>query len=137
MPTSFRQPFNVIKRNMGTWTNGVYMPDDDIGVQISIMATVQMPSTSDMEKIEAFPYGRRAGRHIKFYTNTRLQPVNQGIKPGEPSYPGDLFLYDNKTFLIFGEADFTMLSRSRSTQVSHWRYYACEMIEGFTAEGAP
>lgn len=137
MTTSFRMPFTVIKRNMGYWQNGVYVLDDDLGNKITVQATVQMPSVGDMQRIEANPFGRRANRHIKIYSDTRLQPVSQGINSNELAYPGDLFLYDGRTYLIFGEADFSMLSRSRPTQVSHYRYYACEMIEGAAMDGAP
>ena len=121
---------------MGTFHNGVYIPDDNAGTQISVLADVQMPSTGDMQQIESHPYGQRAGRHIKIYTETRLQPVSQGVNVGEKPYPGDLFLYDGRTYLVFGEADFTMLRRTRQTQVSHYRYYACEIIEGTTWESA-
>lgn len=122
---------------MGHWQNGIYVLDDDLGQQQTIMATVEMPSVGDMQRIEANPYGRRASGHIKIYTNTRLQPVSQKVYDNETAYPGDLFIYDGRTYLIFGEADFTMLSRSRPTAVSHYRYYACEMIEGPSMEGAP
>lgn len=137
MATSFRAPFNVIKRNMGAWVNGVYKVNDNVGLQVTVMATVQAPSERELHRIEATPYGRRDGRYIKIYTDTRLQPVSQTINPGEQSYPGDLFLYDGRTYLIFGEGDFTMLLRTRDTQVAHYRYFACEQIEGFTQEQAP
>ena len=137
MTTSFRMPFTVLKRNMGYWAEGQYIPDDSTGQQIVVMASVQMPSTSDMGKIEASPYGRRAIRYIKIYTDTRLQCVSQKIDGYRGTAPGDIFFYDNSGYILFGEADFTMLSRSRSTQVSHWRYYACELIEEFLLENAP
>ena len=137
MATSFRAPFNVIKRNMGSWVNGVYKVNDSMGVQVSVMATVQLPSTNEMHRLEATPYGRRDSRYIKIYTDTRLQPVSQSIESGEQAYPGDLFLYDGRTYLIFGEGDFTMLLKTRATQVAHYRYYACEQIEGFVQEQAP
>lgn len=122
---------------MGFWVNGVYNVDEDYGTKISVMATVQMPSTSDRQIIEANAFGRRANRHIKIYCDTRLQPVSQQINSNEVAYPGDLFEYDGRTYLIFGEADFTMLSRTRPTSVSHYRYYACEWIEGASMENAP
>jgi hypothetical protein len=137
MTTSFRKPYNVIKRNMGTWVEGVYVLDDDLGNVISVMATIQMPSMRDNALIEANPYGRRAGRHIKIYTDTRLQPVSQSINTGELSYPGDLIEYDGRTYLIFGEGDFTSLGRAIGSNIAHYRYYACEMIEGYALEGAP
>lgn len=137
MTTSFRRPFSVIKRDIGEIVNGKYVLAEDTGVLISVMATVQMVSGGDLAKIEATPYGRRAGRYIKIYTNTRLRCANQEIEPGRARYAGDLFLYDGSQYLLFGESDFTMLSRSRSTQVSHWRYYACEAIEQMVLDHAP
>jgi hypothetical protein len=134
MPTSFRMPFQVMRRNMGYWQNGVYKIDDEVGALETIMATVQMPSTGDLMKIETLPYGKRAGRYIKIYTDTRLNCVNQEIEGLRNANPGDIFYYDGSQYLLFGESDFTMLSRSRNTGVSHFRYYACELMEGYVAE---
>lgn len=134
MTTSFRVPFQVLRRNFGYWVNGVYKMSDDVGQMETVMATVQMPSAGDMMKIEATPYGRRASRYIKIYTDSRLNCANQAIEGLRDTYPGDIFYYDNSQYLLFGEADFTMLSRSRDTAVSHFRYYACETIEGFESE---
>jgi hypothetical protein len=83
------------------------------------------------------PIGKRAARYIKIYTDSRLNCVNQEIEGLRQTYPGDIFYYDNSEYLLFGESDFTMLSRSRNTNVSHWRYYACEAIEGFSSGFAP
>jgi len=137
MATSFRMPFQVMKRNIGTWVNGVYKIDDSTGTIITVMATVQMPSDRDLAKIESTPYGRRSGRYLKIYCDTRLNPVSQEIEGMREANAGDIFFYDDSQYLIFGESDFTMLQRSRSTQVSHWRYYACEAIESFIMEQAP
>jgi len=137
LTTSFRTSFNVIKRDIGEIINGKYMLADDTGIIITVMATVQMIRPTDQNIIEATPFGRRAGRYIKIYTNTRLRCANQEIAPGRERYAGDLFLYDGSQYLLFGEADFTMLSRSRSTQVSHWRYYAVESIEQMELDNAP
>jgi hypothetical protein len=135
--TSFRMPFQVLKRNIGQWVNGVYKIDDETGTFITVMATVQMPSTGDMMKIETSQFGRRAGRYIKIYTDTRLNCVAQEIDGLREANAGDIFFYDDSQYLIFGESDFTMLSRNRATPVSHWRYYACEAIEAFVTEQAP
>jgi len=137
MTTSFRMPFQVIKRDIGEIINGKYMLADDTGVIITVMATVQMIRPTDQNAIEATPYGKRAGRYIKIYTDTRLRCVNQEIAPGRERYAGDLFIYDGSQYLLFGESDFTMLSRSRSTQVSHWRYYATEAIEQMVLDQTP
>jgi hypothetical protein len=137
MTTSFRQEFEVIKRDIGQIVNGKYVLADDTGIRIIVMASVQNPSIRDMMKIEPTPYGRRAGRYIKIYTDTRLRCANQEIAPGRARYAGDLFVYDGSQYLLFGESDFTMLARTRNTQVSHWRYYACEMIEQMELENAP
>ena len=137
MTTSFRRPFEVIKRDIGQIINGKYILADDTGVVITVMATVQAVSGGDLAKIDASPFGRRAARYIKIYTETRLRCANQEIEPGRARYAGDLFLYDGSQYLLFGESDFTMLSRSRSTQVSHWRYYACEAIEQMALDNAP
>jgi hypothetical protein len=119
---------------MGVWQEGIYSPSDDVGLTTQVMATVQMPSTGDMMRIEAMPWGKRAGRYIKIYTDVRLHTVNQTIEGLRQTYPGDIFYYDGSQYLIFGESDFTMLRQTRVTQVSHWRYYACELIEGFSLE---
>ena len=137
MATSFRMPFQVLKRNMGYWANGVYKLNEDTGTLITVMATVQMPSDRDLARIEATPFGRRASRYIKIYTDTRLDCVRQEIDGLRDSNAGDIFFYDNSQYLLFGESDFTMLIRNRSTSVSHWRYYACEAIEQFVIENAP
>lgn len=137
MTTSFRTSFVVVKRNMGYWSEGQYIPDDNTGQQISVMATVQMPSSLDMGRIEATAFGRRATRYIKIYTDTRLQCVNQHVEGFRSTTPGDIFYYDGSAYILFGESDYTMLSRSRNTQVSHWRYYACELIEGYQLENGP
>jgi hypothetical protein len=137
MTTSFRQPFQVLKRNMGYWSEGQYIPDDSTGQYITILATVQEPSTGDMNIIEASLWGKRAARYIKIYTDVRLSCVNQLIDGFHGRNPGDIFYFDNSGYLLFGESNFTMLSKSRSTQVSHWRYYACGLIEGHQMENAP
>lgn len=136
MATSFRRPFQVMKRNMGTWQNGRYIPAD-MGMIVVINATIQMPNVGDMQKIEALPMGRRAARYIKVYTDTRLNVPNQEIEGARQQYPGDIIYYDSSHYLLFGESDFTMLRRSRNTVVSHWRYYGCEVIEGARQENAP
>lgn len=137
MATSFRMPFQVLRRNVGYWQNGVYKMSDQAGTIETIMATIQTPSTGDMMKIEALPFGRRAARYIKIYTDARLNCANQEIEGLRQTYAGDIIYYDDSQYLLFGEADFTMLSRSRNTSVSHYRYYACETIEGFVSETAP
>jgi hypothetical protein len=134
MTTSFRKSFKVLRRSLGYWEEGRYFPSDNIGLPEQVMATVQMPSTGDMMKIEVMPWGKRAARYIKIYTDTRLNCVNQRIANTRQEYPGDIFYYDGSEYLLFGEADFTMLSQTRKTQVSHWRYYACELIEGSKLE---
>lgn len=136
MATSFRQDFQVIKRDIGQIVNGKYYLSSNIGTVITVSATVQMPSVGDMMRIDATPYGKRASRYIKIYTEERLRCVNQQISPGRARYAGDLFLYDGSQYLLFGESDFTMLSRSRNTAVSHYRYYACEIIEDADMEHA-
>jgi len=130
-------PFQVLRRNIGYWQNGVYKMSDDAGTMQTIMATVQMPSVGDKMKIDASPYGRRASRFITLYTDTRLNCVSQEVEGLRNSYAGDIIFYDNSEYLLFAEFDYTMLSRSRSTNVSHWKYLACETIEGFVAEVAP
>jgi hypothetical protein len=79
MTTSFRKEFKVTKRNLGYWSEGQYIPDDSTGQEITIMATVQMPSTGDMNRIEATFWGKRASGYIKIYTDTRLNCVNQKV----------------------------------------------------------
>ena len=137
MTTSFRMPFTVIKRDIGQIVNGKYILADDTGVTITVFATIQVPSEREMIRIEASPYGRRAARYVKVYTDTRLRCANQEIAPGRERYAGDIICYDGSQYLLFGEADFTMLSRSRPTQVSHFKYYACEVIEQMEMDHAP
>lgn len=137
MSTSFRQPFEIIQRNIGTIVNGKYRLDDNVGVKITIQATVQQPSPGDMNMIEATAYGRRASRYIKIYTDERLHCANQAIAPDRNRYPGDLFIFDGSHYLLFGESDFTMLAKSRQTQASHYRYFACEILEDADMEQAP
>lgn len=136
MTTSFRRPYTVIRRNLGRWEDGQYILDEDIGTRITVFATIQEPNTGDRNLIETLPFGRRAGRHIKIYTNTRLETVSQATS-GNYQSPGDLILFDGKTYLLYGESDFNALQRARSSTVSHWRYFACEVIEGAAMDGAP
>ena len=137
MSTSFRTSFSVIKRDIGQIINGKYILAEDTGIVVSIMATVQMIRPVEEHIIAATPYGRRAGRYIKIYTDTRLRCANQEIAPGRQRYAGDLFVYDGSHYLLFGESDFTMLARTRKTQVAHYRYYAVETIEQMEMENAP
>lgn len=130
-------PFQILRRDVGYWVNGVYKMSDEAGTIQTIMATIQMPSERDRVAIEATIYGRRAARHIKIYTDTRLNCVNQEIEGLRQTYAGDIIYYDDSQYLVFGEADFTMLGRSRNNRVSHYRYYASETIEGFVSETAP
>jgi len=135
--TSFRTPFQVLKRNIGYWSNGIYHIDDQAGTIVTIQATVQMPNVGDKMKIDESPYGRRASRYITVYTDTRLNCVQQEIEGMRNAYAGDIIFYDDSQYLIFAEYDYTMLSRTRNTSVSHWKYLACETIEGFVEEVAP
>jgi hypothetical protein len=137
MTTSFRTEYEVIQRDIGQIINGKYVLADDTGIRIKVMASVQNPSIRDREQIQATEYGRRAGRHIKIYTDTRLRCANQEIAPGRERYAGDLFLFDGSQYLLFGEANFNTLRQSRDTQVSHYRYYACEVIETEQFEEVP
>jgi hypothetical protein len=137
MTTSFRTPYEVIQRDIGQIVNGKYILADDTGIKITVMASVQNPSTRDRELIQTTEYGRRAGRHIKIYTEQRLRCANQEIAPGRERYAGDIFLFDGSQYLLFGEANFTTLAQSRETQVSHYRYYACEVIETEQFEQVP
>jgi hypothetical protein len=130
-------PFQILRRDVGYWQNGIYKMSDVAGTVQTIMATIQEPSSIDMSKIEATAFGRRASRYIKIYTEERLRCVNQEIEGLRDRYAGDIIYFDNSQYLLFGETDYTMLSRSRNTAVSHYRYYACETIEGFVSEVAP
>jgi len=135
--TSFRMPFQILKRNIGYWANGIYHVDDQTGTVITIQATVQMPNVGDKMKIDASPYGRRASRFLTIYTDTRLSCVSQEIEGLREACAGDILYYDGSQYLLFAEYDYTMLKLSRNTSVSHWKYLACEAIEGFVAEMAP
>jgi hypothetical protein len=137
MTTSFRAWYKVVKRNIGSWVNGVYVLDDDLGNQVTIAATIQNPNSGDREVIQATPYGRRVDRSIKIYTDVRLQPVSQATLAGEMAQPGDIIIYENRHYLIFHEADKQALAKTRQSRVSHYKYYACETIEGADMEGAP
>jgi len=137
MTTSFRTSYEVIQRDIGQIINGKYILADDTGIKITVMASVQNPSSRDLSLIEATPYGRRAGRRIKIYTETRLRCANQEIAPGRERYAGDIFLFDGSQYLLFGESNFNTLAQSRDTQVSHWRYYALEVIETEQFEQVP
>lgn len=138
MSTSFRRPFQVIKRDIGEIVNGKYMLAEDSGTIITVMATVTMPIVPDEHMVESPPYGRRATRILKIYTDTRLRCANQEIAPGRERYAGDLFIYDGSQYLLYGESDFTMLGRSiTNSPVAHWRYYAVESIEQMALDSAP
>jgi hypothetical protein len=108
-----------------------------MGNQVTISATVQNPNSGDREVIQATPYGRRVDRSIKIYSDTRLNAVSQGTLPGERAEPGDIFIYENRQYLIFHEADKQALAKTRQTRVSHYKYYACETIEGAAMDAAP
>lgn len=125
MATSNRTPFVVISRSPGTWHEGKYYPEQD-GIPRNVPMTIQEPSTGDRNAIEALPLGRRDARYIKIYTDIRLNSVGQA--PG--GSPGDIVLVDGKRFLIIGESNFTFMRRQMgSNTVSHYRYYAAEVIE--------
>src|SRR4051794_12101908 len=131
MTTSFRTFYKIVRRNIGSWVNGQYVLDDDLGNQLTILATIQSPSSSgDRQLIEATPYGRRIDRAIKVYTDVKLQPVTHAMLPGEQSQPGDLIIYQGRMYLVFHEAEKQSLAKTRQTRVSHYKYYACETIEG-------
>jgi hypothetical protein len=137
MSTSFRSSYEVIQRNIGTIVNGKYMLAEDSGVKTTIQATIQQPSVGDHAIIQATPYGRRAARFIKVFTDTRLHCANQEIAPGRERYPGDIILFDGSEYLLFGESNFNELKKTRANNVSHWRYYACETIEDAFMDEAP
>jgi hypothetical protein len=125
MTTSFRTKYPVIKREAGQWNAGYYTPDTQ-GTEIEVMMTIQQPGSGDNNAIASLPMGSRVSRYIKVYTDTRLNTVSQ-----EPSgSPGDIVLFDNKQFLIIGESHFQTMKRTRANSpVSHFRYYAAEVVE--------
>ena len=125
MATSNRTPFVVISRSPGMWHEGKYYPEQD-GIPRNVPMTIQEPSAGDRNAIEALVNGRRAARYIKAYTDIKLNAVGQD--PG--GNPGDIIIFDGKRYLIIGEANFTMMRRQMgSNTVSHYRYYAAEVIE--------
>lgn len=134
MVTSFRSPFVVMKRQPGCWRDGFYHVADDVGDHSIKQLTIQEPSTGDRNIIDAEPWGRRVGKYIKIYSDERLTPVSQ-----EPmGAPGDIVVFEDRQYLIVGESNFTMLKRTRrNNPVSHYRYFAVEMIEHNQGEQAP
>lgn len=133
MTTSFRRPFTVMKRVAGYWQDGFYVQPDEQGTPTVVYMTIQMARQQDMIALEPLLEGRRNSKFIRIYTDTRLNPVAQ-----EPNgNPGDLILYDGGEYLVIGEADYTFLKRTRSTPVSHFRYYAAQTIEHVLDESVP
>jgi hypothetical protein len=125
MTTSFRSKCSVIQRERGQWDQGYYTPDTE-GTEIQVMATIQQPGSGDNNAIASLPMGSRVSRYIKVYTDTRLNTVSQ-LPNGSP---GDIVLFDNKQFLVIGEAHFQSMKQTRGdTRVSHFRYYAAEIVE--------
>ena len=127
MTTSFRLPYIVIKRSPGHWQDGKYYAEYS-GPGENVMMTIRPPSDSDRNAmLEMTPAGGRVSRYIKVYTDTRLNAMSQ--QPG--GHPGDLILFDSKQFLIIGENTFNTMKKAFSgSRVSHYRYYAAELIEG-------
>ena len=126
MPTMFRTPYIVIERKPGKWQDGHYYPEMT-GPGKNVMMTIRPPGTSDQTNLIAMtPAGGRVARYIKVYTETKLGSMSQ--EPG--GAPGDFILYDGKRFLIIGENIFgTMKKINSGSRVSHYRYYAAELIE--------
>jgi hypothetical protein len=124
MATSFRTKYPVIQRGRGNWQNGYYQPDTE-GTEIEVMMSIQNPSSGDNNVIAQLPMGARVTRYIKVYTDTKLNTVSQ--QPQGDA--GDIILYQNRRFLIIGESLFQTLRMTRETPVSHYRYYAAEMVE--------
>ncbi len=134
MATSFRQPFEVIARMQGHWQDGHYYPAQDSAITRQVMMTVQNPGAGDRNAIESLPMGNRVSRYIKIYTDERLTAMSQ--EPG--GAPGDLVKVDNKVFVIIGETNFNMLKQTRQgTPVSHFRYFAAQLIEPDGLEATP
>lgn len=120
MATTWRKPYIVLTRSPGKWVEGHYYPEKT-GLAHNVMMTIQSPSVGDRNAIDALPMGRRTSRYIKIYTDERLNAVSQEPKGS----PGDLILYDTRMFLIIGETIF----QNMQTSVSHYRYFAAEVIE--------
>jgi hypothetical protein len=135
MATSFRKEYEVVSRLPGQWVDGHYWPERlDTGIIRKVMMSVQNPSAGDRNAIEALPLGQRVSRYIKVYTDERLTPIGQ--LPG--GHPGDVILADNRRYVVIGETNFNMLKQTRpNTPVSHFRYYAAEIIESEDVQTAP
>jgi hypothetical protein len=115
----------VIQRLRGQWIDGFYYPEIE-GVTIEIMASIQQPGSGDNNAIASLPMGSRVSRYIKVYTDTRLNTVSQS-PTGDI---GDIILFDNRRFLVIGESQFQVMKKTRGdTPVSHYRYYAAELVE--------
>jgi len=122
MATSFRRPLSVIRRTLGTFVQGVYVPAVEPAAT-GIMATVQPATAADYERMQAEQSGRRLDGLMRIYTDDTLTPAG-ATAAGQ--HPGDIAIIRGERYLVIGQHARDQLG----TSVSHNRYLAVREAEG-------
>ena len=125
MTTSFRRPYQVVRRAAGAYVQGRYVPAPE-PAPVGILATVQpldLSRSGVYEAMQAQAGGRRFSAAWRVYTDSVLQCAGE-------AEPGDVLLYQGRRLLIVAVQDRHILG----SEVSHYKYVAVEEIEKSAGE---
>ena len=115
--SSFRKPYNVIRRSPGSYVDGYWVEGTEN--TIAIKASVQPLKVNE---IEALPEGKRSSAAVKIYSDSKLLPAKQATKMTIAT-SADLLQYADSTWEIVACATY------QSGVIPHYKAYAVEVRE--------
>lgn len=114
MAVLFPKSYQVIRRGVGSYINGVWTPAPEEGSE-TLLANIHPASSADYERAQATLAGRRITAMKRCFTNIG---ANLRVAGGD-GYPGDIVIYQGQRWLVIGSADWNSLG---DADTSHMRY---------------
>lgn len=121
MGVLFPKAYQVIRRGVGSYINGVWTPAPEEAPG-PLLANIHPASSADYERAQATLAGRRITAMKRCFTD-----IGANLRvAGSDGYPGDIILYNGQRWLVIGSAEWNTLN---DPDTSHFRYIITLEVE--------
>jgi hypothetical protein len=127
MGVLFPKQYYYLRRTESGYTDGRENPPS-VSAPIPLMANIHPASSSDYQRLEANPEGRRFSGVLRCYTDIDVDIKVAGEQKG---YPGDIVIYNDKRYLAIAVSKYDSLD---DVDTSHARYLLTPEIENSNGE---
>lgn len=114
MSVFFPKVYQVIRRNPGSYVNGVWTPAGE-SQPLNIAINIQPASATDYDRLQAMSSGRRVTAMMRVYADL---DANLNVA-GSNDHPGDIIIYNDQRWLVIGSTRWDVFGNS---DTGHMRY---------------